>query len=365
MRTFIVSIGIEHIVILCLVLATFSLFTLAPRYQIESRNLLGSNGFSENSNTWKKSINCGKITLDFDQVLLKNPDAPCAIFLRQHLPIPQNATQLILAAEVNTHNVSRGKLSWQTARLTMVGIDKYDKKMWHHPHMIEPPLNSKGWRRVSQVFFIPPDAVELVVSLEIMQATGTLSARKIKLAKASENKWFSYTVNTLLILWSAAFVWLGMKFLRLFNSKKMQGLFLIISGTIGVGCIIPGKIQSQILDQLQKAIEQFKIFLAESYIWSGVPIEIQINFFLSPDILGHFILFVILAFVLRIGRPQDRLVPQCFNLMLFAASTEIWQFFTADRQPTFNDWLIDVSGLLLGFFLAELFRFSHPRQRNL
>ena len=362
MRTFIYSIGIERIVIFLLILATLSLFTLAPRYQVDSINLLYNSDFSKGFKTWTESSNCGKLTQKLGEALLENHDAPCTVFLRQHLPIPQGATQLMLSAEVNTHNVSQGKLSWQSARLSLVGIDKNAKKMWHHPHMIKLPPRSNGWQHLSQVFSIPPDAIELVVGLEIMETTGTVSARKLKLAPASENSWFPIVANSLLILWGVAVLWLGKNLRQLFSSKIIQGLFLIVSGFIAIGCMMPGKVRDLILDQAQETIGNLKMVLAESFIWSYVPLEFQTYLSIPPDIVGHFVLFATLAFLFRIGRPQDRFASQCFNLMLFAASTEVLQFFISGRQPGLTDWSIDVGGLFLGFFFAEIFR---PRQKKL
>ncbi len=361
MRTLIYSIGIERIVIFLLILATLILFTLAPRYQVDSINLLYNSDFSEGFKNWTESSNCGKLTQNLGEALLENQNAPCTVFLRQHLPIPQSATQLMLSAEVKTHNVSQGKLSWQSARLSLVGIDNNAKKMWHHPHMIKLPPRNEGWKNVSQVFSIPPDSVELIVGLEIMETTGTVSARKLKLAPASENSWFPIVANSLLILWGVAFLWLGKNLRRLFSSKKIQGSFLIVSGFIAIGCMIPGKVRDLILDRAQETIGSLKMVLAESFIWSYVPLEFQTYLSISPDKVGHFVLFAILAFLFRIGRPQDPFVSQCFNLMLFAASTEVLQFFISDRQPGVIDWSIDVGGLFLGFLFAEIFR---PRQKN-
>lgn len=361
MRTSIYSIGTKRIVIFLLIIATLFLFTLAPRYQVDSRNLLNNSNFSEGFKNWMESSNCGKITQNLGEVLLENQTTPCTVFLRQHLPIPESATQLMLAAEVNTHNVSQGKLSWQSARLSLVGINKKAEKMWSYPHMIKLPAKSKGWQHVFQVFSIPPEAVELIVGLEIMETTGTVSGRKLILVPASENNWFPIAASSLLILWGAAFLWLAKDLGQLFSSKKVRGSFLIVSGFIAIGCMIPGKTRDLILDQAQETIENLEMVLAESFIWSYLPLESQFDLSVSPDKVGHFVLFAILAFLFRIGRPQERFASQCLNLMLFAASTEVLQFFISDRQPGLIDWSIDVGGLLLGFLFAERFR---PRQNN-
>lgn len=359
MRTFLYSIGIERIVILVLILTTVILFNLVPRYDVNPINLLDNSDFSKGSKSWIESSGCGMQIKKSSEALLENRDAPCTVFLRQHLPVPQRPTQFVLAAEVNTRNILQGILPWQLARLYFVGIDKNGNKMWQHPHLIKLPLNSKGWQRVSQVFTMPPNAVELAVGLEIMETTGTLSVKKLNLSIVSENSWFPFAVNSLLILWGIVLLWLGLKLRQFFSSKLFLGSFSIVSITIVVGCLLPNKILLLILDQGEETLKTLKLILVNSFTLLHLPHELDFDFFsFSLQESGHFALFAILAFLLRIGRYQDRLVSQCLNLMLFAASTEVLQFFVAERQPGITDWLIDVGGLLLGLLFAELLVFN-------
>lgn len=88
-----------------LILATFILFTLVPRYEVDSTNLLYNSAISKGFKTLTKSSSFGKKTQNSCEALLENRDAPCTVFLRQHLPISRNTTQLVLTAELNTHNV--------------------------------------------------------------------------------------------------------------------------------------------------------------------------------------------------------------------------------------------------------------------
>ncbi len=358
MRTFLDSIGIERIVILMLILTTFILFNLVPRYEVSTINLLDNSDFSKGSKSWIESSGCGMKIKKSGEALLENRDAPCTVFLRQHLPIPQSPTQFVLAAEVNTRNTLQGTLPWQLARLYFVGIDKTGNKMWHHPHLIKLPLNSKGWQRVSQVFTMPPNAVELAVGLEIMETTGTLSVKKLHLAKVSENNWFSLAVNSLLILWGIVLFWLGLKLRQFFSSKIFLSSFLVVSSTIAIGCMLPNIILNLILEHVQETLKTLKLIIVKFFTLLYFPLELDIDFSFSLQGSGHFALFAMLAFLLRVGRYQDRLITQCLNLMLFAASTEVLQYFVAERQPAIADWLIDVGGLLLGLLFAELFVLS-------
>lgn len=358
MRTFLYSIGIERIVILMLILTTFILFNLVPRYDVSPTNLLDNSDFSKGSKSWIESSGCGMQKMKPGEALLENWDASCTVFLRQHLPIPQNTTQLELAAEVNTGHVVQGSLPWQLARLYFVGIDRNGNKMWHHPHLIKLPLNSKEWQRVSQIFSIPPNAVELAVGLEIMETTGTLSVKKINLSNVSENSWFPSAVNALLIIWGIVLLWLGVKLRQLFRSKITLGSFLIVSTTIAIGCMLPDITLNLILDHGQETFKTLEFIFVKFFtlLYFLHAFDIDVTFSLQDS--GHFALFAMLAFLLRISRDQDRLISQCLNLMIFAASTEVLQFFVAGRHPAISDWLIDVSGLLLGFLFAELFLFS-------
>ena len=43
------------------------------------------------------------------------------------------------------------------------------------------------------------------------------------------------------------------------------------------------------------------------------------------------------------------------RLLLFAAITEVLQFFAVGREPEFGDWIVDASGVLLAFVLLGFF----------
>ena len=46
---------------------------------------------------------------------------------------------------------------------------------------------------------------------------------------------------------------------------------------------------------------------------------------------------------------------QLVYLLLFAAVTEVLQFFAIGRGPGLEDWLVDASGILLAFALLWFF----------
>jgi len=87
--------------------------------------------------------------------------------------------------------------------------------------------------------------------------------------------------------------------------------------------------------------------------WFGSQPQLDLHWQFPLEKVGHFILFASLAFLCSIGRIGEKKLQLLLNLMLFAATTEILQFFVSYRTPTFRDWLIDVGGLICGLAFSQ------------
>ena len=74
----------------------------------------------------------------------------------------------------------------------------------------------------------------------------------------------------------------------------------------------------------------------------------------------HFAVFFVLAVTVRFAFPTTPIAVQMAHLILFAAVTEVLQYFAIGRGPGVDDWLTDVAGIALAFALVLLFRRDPP-----
>lgn len=104
--------------------------------------------------------------------ILENRDASRKVFVRQSLPVPMGVINLRLAVEVFTRDDVQGEISRPWARLFLVGRDKGKKWLLHYPHQLKVSQRIEGWHLYSMVISIPPEAVELIAGMEIIQGKG-------------------------------------------------------------------------------------------------------------------------------------------------------------------------------------------------
>jgi VanZ family protein len=338
-----------------LILATILLFTFVPRYQIDPTELLQNGDFQNGFASWEFRSDGGNRTGKTGVVTLENKNPTRTVFLHQKVFVPKVPLLMKFTGVIKTEGIVEGDSDWHRARLSLVSRDASGKSLWNYPHQIDIPLTTDGWQTFSQVFLVPSEAVEVVAGMEIIRATGTMRVQNMSLASAKEHPWFTIVANVLLFIWGVAFLWVGIFLLRTFKSPVIKGALGVASGLIFFGVGMPGWMKNLALDVI---LEKYSLFI--TYLSTVLP---EANFqhqtasypLIPPDKFGHFILFSLLAFICRMGRPNGSIQVLLINLMLFAATTEVLQFFAFSRSPRIVDWIIDVSGALSGLALSMLF----------
>jgi VanZ family protein len=341
--------------ILILILATILHFTFVPRYQIDPTELLQNGDFQNGFASWEFRTDGGNRTGKTGVVTLENKNPSRTAFLHQKVFVPKGPLLMKFAGVVRTEGIVEGESSWHRARLSLVSRDTSGKSLWNYPHQIDIPLTTDGWQTFSQVFLVPSEAVEVVAGMEIIRATGTMHVQNMSLASAKEHPWFTIAANILLFIWGVAFLWVGIILLRTFQSPVAKVALGVASGLIFFGVWMPAWMKNLALDIVQEKYSLFITYL--SAVLTGANSQHQIASYplIPPDKFGHFILFSLLAFICRRGRPNGSIQVLLINLMLFAATTEVLQFFAFSRSPRIVDWIIDVSGVLSGLALSMLF----------
>ena len=68
--------------------------------------------------------------------------------------------------------------------------------------------------------------------------------------------------------------------------------------------------------------------------------------------LGHFLIFAVAGFLLRLSRRADPWLPQLLLLVGLAGLSELLQFLAELRTPTLDDWATNALGAVLGWLPA-------------
>ncbi len=325
--------------------ATVTLFTFLPRYIPAGPPLVA--GIDLTDPSWLRFGDASQITTPENIVQISNDETGVTVGIRRHLPVPEGATLVQVEIEAAVKNVSRDLVLKQEARLFLAGRTADGRYLWEQRHEIAALSGSRGWRPVTRTFEVAPDAASLAIGAQLTGATGTLGIRNLTVRPVTEQAVFPYLANGLLILWGITGVAIGFILLRRMQSRWSR---FAVAGVAAVAVgvtMAPGKTRRFLVDYvigipMDAVPKAMAISLNESFRQIPVPM----------DKLGHVLLFAALAALVRLSRRGDRIDLQATALLLFAATTEVLQFYAIDRSPAVSDWLLDAAGIAIGLAAA-------------
>lgn len=350
----------KHTAILLLILSTVGLFTVVPRYDVIEVQLNGD--FLQQNKKWTAKENGENISSNAGIFVLENRDATSKVFLRQSMQVPRGVLNLRLAVEAFTQSNGQEEVSPAWARIFLIGRDL--KKQWlsYYPYQQNLSKRIEGWYQYSMVTKIPPEAVELIAGMEIIQGGGIIQVRDISIESVEEKLEFRIATYILLVLWGAILLWIGKSLPSFFENYRTRSYFVFISCLIAFGAWMPGPMKNLILNEVQAEYAELVGSHYEKHSRPYYKLNSGTQKVLSPSQVGHVVLFLLLAMIVRLGGGRNSLVANFYFLMLFAMTTEALQFFTFGRVPQASDLLIDAGGIACGLAFSGLFRVRQEKR---
>jgi hypothetical protein len=163
-------------------------------------------------------------------------------------------------------------------------------------------------------------------------ATGEMTISDLELYPVEEQPGFRRVAIALMIAWAILGLFAAS---AIFKSIRASHVRLALGGMTGIfalGLFMPAPVRDALITTL--------------HIPSGGEGGIE------PDMIGHGVVFAIMAFLVRIGRPDDPIWLHLGCWTLIAIASETLQLFTFDREPSLVDFLVDGIGFALGLTLA-------------
>lgn len=327
--------------LLALCVGTVVFFSFFPRYQSVGPELLRDPEFKEGFAHWTRSGR-GKAHVA-DGVALLRADAPSAdVALRQSLSEPGRFRLLRLSAQMEAGNIRPGTRFFQKGRLALISLDG-QRRMLPVPHVAADLTGTRPWRRYEQVFRVPKAARELQVSVQLIGATGTLTVRQPSLREVREREAFVVYRGIGLIAWAAALVWLALPLIPQLRWDLPHLLVYAAVASIFIGVLLPVDWKVELETGIGSA-------LIHGFAGDGAVSQLGMRALASGlfSKLGHVAFFALLAFAVRWAYFQERFWRLLPSLAIFAAVSEVLQFFVDGRLPRVSDVFIDCVGLVLG-----------------
>jgi len=192
-----------------------------------------------------------------------------------------------------------------------------------------------------------PDSTESIALAFVLRNTdsvfnirslnGTIVSEKKSFKSLSSILWIFYTALILygIFVFTKSFVESSSKIFTFFSLSSILVLFAVIV----VGVISPSDTRTGYFSNIIHSVGSIE-FISKSNL------DIETILFK----LGHAIGFWVAAFGLFFISKKTNLCLSCLLvfIIIFAISTEIMQFFRADREPRITDFLLDLTGVSLG-----------------
>jgi hypothetical protein len=338
---------------LILAIITSVFFNYIGLYIKSGPELIENAGFSDGIDGWHYIGQEGSMAIESSNtVRLHSDDGASSPRIIQIIRNPERFKLLMLSGEIRTEDVRGGISGWHKARLILGSYDADDRwiPVEHNVAALE---GDNSWKLYSRVFRIPVEAEIVRVTAQLARSSGSMWVRGISLKEAVKKPIYRYW-SLLYPVWFIFLLWLLLPAIAGCKGILLKGVALliiaaIIYGTLSteMGSLQPAGGEKPAVESASGQERQERPSVKDHLI-SKINLlkkELDINK------VGHFILFALLLIILASGSGHRGIERVLLSLVIFAAATEMMQFFVENRTPLVRDWLTDISGLAAGFVI--------------
>lgn len=357
-----------------LTILTLALYIGIGRFIVEGPEQLPNGNFSAGLDGWTR---LGEINLAAPGVVRIVNDQPAkSAGIQRLLPGSDATTYLNLSGEVRVDGVLGGPIEYQRARLILFSREPDATPRFSLPHEAVRTQGTHDWTRYERTFRVPPTTV-IVVSAQMVQATGVMEVRNLRVTPARIRPGFDAAHYALMAAWVVAVAWI---LWPLFTAVRRDATLLVVFAVLAAigGATLMNQDARIVLRRLVDtyvpalhAAEPPPIPVARPAAGPApdavhaAGAAVSALFAEGPNMLwqrvdktGHFSAYVVLAFiVLALSRRRwPGMVPLVPIVAVFglAALTEVWQFMSEDRGPSFSDVGTNSAGVATGLVLCWL-----------
>jgi len=322
--------------------------------------LLKNPDFSQKFSNWKKSSQLDNITIeDYGVVKLNSGNPRSYTSITQIIYNPVRYKFLKLSGQIKTKDIKPGKRDWEKAWLLLSSYDE-NGKLLPLPRHVAQLIGTNNWQLYSKIFKIIPTAKQLHVSALLFKATGIMWIKDLSLREVQQKGSVFYYRTGFIIAWSIFLTGLFVPYIIKSCNRIWRLLVVVCLSAVIIGSLTFVEHKTSFLEAANPIIQ--KMIQPQSEVTSSNINEIKgqndkeqkkISLIILKG--GHFVFFALLAFVLPLAlefnKSPSSVIPDLFML---AASTELMQNFITGRTPLLKDLLINLSGVIGGLLLAQV-----------
>jgi hypothetical protein len=316
-----------------LTVLTAAVFLLMPRYQPVGDPLIADPAFAPGLADWQYEGLISWDPADPSRVTLERINANANTFLTRDIVLPPGDNLLILRARVQADDVVPGPEVWEQARVYLAQLTAGGDVKWDEEHNLFLLNGSTELRNYSRAYSIPEEIRTLRLGIEMKNATGRMTIHSLHLGAAERPAAFLAAAGCLLLAWGLLVPYAAYRTLRGIESRRIRIALCVACVLSVIGLLLPGFLYEDGLKEVA----------------SGLGFQS-----LDVDPIGHGLIFSMLPFLVRLGRPSEPIWLHAGAWFLIGVASEVLQLFTVDREPSFDDLALDAVAVLVGLALAEL-----------
>lgn len=280
--------------------------------------------------------------MDAEGLYLFSPDSNTHVSINQGVPTHGKRFMVKLGADLKCRDVRPGKKGWHRARLVLAQHDG-NAYSWGVPHVVAQVDGTRPWRSCQGVFEVLPRTREIRVIAVLSRCAGVLSVRDVFCYPVVENVLYQRVQKGLLVCWGGFFLLLGGSMAGSAGRKGLRVLAPAAVGAIVFATMIPGEIKTALSLQL--------LALFQGMGGRAGHVDMQLVYK-----VGHFCFFMGYGMVAAAIMRHWSVWVLVLSVVMLAGATELVQNFIDLRNPSFQDFVIDIAGGLIPVMAERMFR---------
>lgn len=298
--------------------------------------MLANGDFRQGLGSWSiKNTACPGSCVGIQQDRLVNEplelssQSPCHCAVFQRIKAP--AGEMIRArATLATHNVVAGDKAWEKARVYVITRKENEPWQWDLKHSLVLLQGTHPQKDYQLVLRLPEEVTDLRFSILLHNASGKMWVDKVSLRPVVKNEAVQLLAYGLMGLWLLWLLWCIWPW-----AQQKQSLLIFSAGLVVL-----------LLMLMPQEYKQHLTFQLEGV--SGLSGEE------SNAAIGHFISFTLLT-VTVMWVEKGFSIKSVVLLVMFAGFTELMQFFALERTTQWNDFMVNIAGIITGCLFYGLF----------
>lgn len=260
------------------------------------------------------------------------------------LPLPA-ASHLRIEAVAATRDIARQPAIWRQGRVVLLQVADDGRPRWNLPHVVLRLSGSHPERRFTETFAVEAGSASLLLRLEVLETTGDLDVRSVRIEPLGEAAGFRRSAAWLAGVWTLlAFGWSTWAIARFRAGARRIGLAWLVAVPVLVLSVLPPTTTAPLREG---AARNVGVVADVATVVQGDEAGLSANLFALSK-LGHVVAWLTIGALFLWARGRRPAVVAIGAAIGFGIVAELLQHFSPNRTPDMFDALLNGTCALAG-----------------